>query len=570
MKRKDVTAAGGPSFGRGSWQVVTLLVVLALLVLGCAPSTPRVIICTAPAPRTPGATAATPSVHFITFTSPEEIEEELRLTPTVPGGIRMQVYLTAEAQGELTVVNGCLYIQAIGAPNRQLLIWPPELYALDERGGTVRILDVRSGEELVRVGDRIRVGGGQLVYEHLSDRVRAQMPADCPGPYWAVGLGLERWEPSPTALPAPSPQPSRTPTAQPTVAAERAFAPLTPVPTPAGAPGADLVLLYVHDGDLWRADVSGAHRQRLTTGQPLSQRDRGRGEGCDWGRFSWGCPTHVSPDGRWIVQWAGASGMLLVDVTGGAQGWLPGPISLNVAWSPDGRTLAWSPDPDAPGSSVGVVEVYAYDTERGWVERLFQGDRERWDSLSHLVWSPDGRQIAFTCCLEEILVDGKYQGDVWRDIHALDVARGNTRYLDRIESHLGSGTSLCWTAAGEITTTREEGVASSPVTRPWEARRSPDGVLYAATDPVDPEDRAGQGPSRLTVLRWETREVVWERALDVAVGALRWSPDGSSLLLDDYDPDTPIWRLPSDGMGEPEVVIEAGFLIDVVPQWSAE
>jgi hypothetical protein len=351
-------------------------------------------------------------------------------------------------------------------------------------------------------------------------------------------------------------------------AAERAFAPLTPVPTPAAAPGADLALLYVHDGDLWRADVSGAHRQRLTTGQPLAQRDRGRGEGCDWGGFSWGCPTHISPNGRWIAQWAGGSGMLLVDVTGGAQGWLPGPVSSNVAWSPDGRTLAWSPDPDAPGSPAGVVELYAYDTERGWVERLFQGDRDRWDSLSHLVWSPDGRRIAFTCCLEVILVNGEYKGDALLDVHALDVARGDTRYLDRIESHLGSGTSLCWTVAGGVTITREEGIVCSPVTRPREAWRSPDGALYASWVPADPEDRVGQGASRLTVLRWDTREVVWERALDITVGALRWSPDGAYLLLDDGEPDTLIWRLSADGAGEPKVVIEAGLVIDVVPQWA--
>ncbi|HHX43681.1 MAG TPA: hypothetical protein GX714_06805, partial [Chloroflexi bacterium] len=313
---------------------------------------------------------------------------------------------------------------------------------------------------------------------------------------------------------------------------------------------------------------SGAHRQRLTTGQPLAQRDRGRGEGCDWGGFSWGCPTHISPNGRWIAQWAGGSGMLLVDVTGGAQGWLPGPVSSNVAWSPDGRTLAWSPDPDAPGSPAGVVELYAYDTERGWVERLFQGDRDRWDSLSHLVWSPDGRRIAFTCCLEVILVNGEYKGDALLDVHALDVARGDTRYLDRIESHLGSGTSLCWTVAGGVTITREEGIVCSPVTRPREAWRSPDGALYASWVPADPEDRVGQGASRLTVLRWDTREVVWERALDITVGALRWSPDGAYLLLDDGEPDTLIWRLSADGAGEPKVVIEAGLVIDVVPQWA--
>lgn len=74
-----------------------------------------------------GALVATPSVHFITGASPEEIEEEMRATPTVPGEIRLRTYMTAEALGELTLVNGCLYIQAIDAPNRQLLIRPPEL-----------------------------------------------------------------------------------------------------------------------------------------------------------------------------------------------------------------------------------------------------------------------------------------------------------------------------------------------------------------------------------------------------------------------------------------------------------
>ena len=385
-------------------------------------------------------------------------------------------------------------------------------------GGTVRILDVRSGEELVRVGDRIRIGGGQLMYEHLSERVRARLPADCPGPYWAVGLGVERWDPTPTALPTPSPQPGRTPTIQPTVAAERAFAPLTPVPTPPGAPGADLALLYIHDGDLWRADMSGAHRQRLITGQPLQSRDQRRGEGCDGDRFSWGCPAHVFPDGRWIAQWTGGPGMLLVDVTEGAQGWLPSPVGPEAAWSPDGRTLAWSPDPDVPGSPAGVVEVYAYDTDRGWGERLFQGDRETWVGLSHLVWSPDGRQIAFGCCYEEVFVDGTNQGRALGEVHVPDVAGRDVRDTGQpIEAYVARSTTLCWTVAGGVTTTREEGIACSPVREPWEAWRS---------------------------------------------------PDGAYLLLDDANPDTPIWRLPADGAGELEVVIEAGLLVDVVPQWA--
>ena len=108
----------------------------------------------------------------------------------------------------------------------------------------------------------------------------------------------------------------------------------------------------------------------------------------------------------------------------------------------------------------------------------------------------------------------------------------------------------------------------SPVTRPREAWRSPDGALYASWVPADPEDRVGQGSSPLSILRWDTREVVWERALDITVGALRWSPDGAYLLLDDGEPDTLIWRLSADGAGEPKVVIEAGLVIDVVPQWA--
>ncbi len=353
-------------------------------------------------------------------------------------------------------------------------------------------------------------------------------------------------------------------------AAERAFVPLTPAPTPAAAPGADLALLYVHDGDLWRADVRGEHRQRLTTERPLRTRYRDI-----WGTFSWSHPTHISPDGRWLAQWGeararGTLQMLLVDLAGGVYGWLPGPISPEAAWSLDGRTLAWSPYPDAPGSPAGLTEIFAYDTERGRVERLFQGDREEWRRLGHLVWSPDGRQIAFGCCYEEVFIDGTYQGRTVGEVHVLDVARRDVHDTGQpIESYVARSTSLCWTAAGGVTTTREEGVTCSPMALPGEARRSPDGALYASWVPADAEDRAGPGTSRLTVLRWDTREVAWERTLHVTVGALRWSPDGAYLLLDDGEPDTLIWRLSADGAGEPKVVIEAGLVIDVVPQWAA-
>jgi hypothetical protein len=48
---------------------------------------------------------------------------------------------------------------------------------------------------------------------------------------------------------------------------------------------------------------------------------------------------------------------------------------------------------------------------------------------------------------------------------------------------------------------------------------------------------------------------------------LRWSPDGKFLLLDDdrYQPPSPIWRLSVEGDGAPEMIVERGLLVDIVP-----
>jgi hypothetical protein len=46
-----------------------------------------------------------------------------------------------------------------------------------------------------------------------------------------------------------------------------------------------------------------------------------------------------------------------------------------------------------------------------------------------------------------------------------------------------------------------------------------------------------------------------------------WSPDGTYILLDDSQARSPIWRFPADGTGEPEVVVENGYLLDMVAAW---
>ena len=56
----------------------------------------------------------------------------------------------------------------------------------------------------------------------------------------------------------------------------------------------------------------------------------------------------------------------------------------SVAWSPDGRYLAFAGAIDGPSS-----DIYLYDTENGSVRRLTSGP----DEILKIAWSPDGRWI---------------------------------------------------------------------------------------------------------------------------------------------------------------------------------
>jgi hypothetical protein len=59
--------------------------------------------------------------------------------------------------------------------------------------------------------------------------------------------------------------------------------------------------------------------------------------------------------------------------------------------------------------------------------------------------------------------------------------------------------------------------------------------------------------------------VGWQRELPVGLFPVGWSPDGQFILLDDAAVASPIWRLAADGTGEPEVVVEDGRLVELIP-----
>jgi len=72
-------------------------------------------------------------------------------------------------------------------------------------------------------------------------------------------------------------------------------------------------------------------------------------------------------------------------------------------------------------------------------------------------------------------------------------------------------------------------------------------------------------PSPLIVIDPATGVVAWQRELPVGLFPVGWSPDGQFILLDDAATASPIWRLAADGLGDLEVVVDDGRLLELVP-----
>lgn len=87
-------------------------------------------------------------------------------------------------EGTLTLTEGCLRVQS-DTNEGYTPIWPFE-YGFEVQGGSGSVLG-REGQVLARVGDYIRVGGGEgpLSAEALEEVV-ATGPVRCAGPYWYV------------------------------------------------------------------------------------------------------------------------------------------------------------------------------------------------------------------------------------------------------------------------------------------------------------------------------------------------------------------------------------------------
>jgi len=99
---------------------------------------------------------------------------------------RSATLMTALLVGKLIVKDGCLRVSASEGDRGHLIIWQPD-YFLNSNEGVIEILD-RNGEVVARVGEAIRMGGGEVALtENLKRQLREPLPEQCEGPYWLMG-----------------------------------------------------------------------------------------------------------------------------------------------------------------------------------------------------------------------------------------------------------------------------------------------------------------------------------------------------------------------------------------------
>lgn len=284
--------------------------------------------------------------------------------------------------------------------------------------------------------------------------------------------------------------------------------------------------------------------------------------GDEWRLFTLSHPVRTSPDGRWIAFSQRGPYLFIVDAAAQRP-----PIRLEVpapsavAWAPDSRSLAFTPPYGSPSLTSGLT---TYDLLTGEQETLVASYEE---GIHNLVWSPDGRHIAFACCFEED-EDGLPSTSTGQ-IQRVEVATKEVETVGTARASVAGGVSqLCWTSGGEVRK-EEEVEMTNQVTCSYQHSQitraaSPDGMMRAVVSLSSPDQTL---PDTVIVRDARTEEVIWQRDLGMPVTAVRWSPAGDYLLLDNSEAESPIWRIKADGTEDAEVIVEDGYLLDVLPAY---
>jgi dipeptidyl aminopeptidase/acylaminoacyl peptidase len=335
-------------------------------------------------------------------------------------------------------------------------------------------------------------------------------------------------------------------------------------PTGDQAPLTSVSLLFARHDDLWQADLDGNHERQLTQGGFLKWGMED--EAGDWFQAYLYRPPQAAPNGRYLIHSQTGRDLLLLDLAGdpATPEALPRPGAPRVAWSPDSRYLAYAPDAGLPAHQAGL---YLYDLESGAAQSLLSAAEA--SDVAEIVWSPDGRFLAFACCYAPAEAGENGTAVQQGLIRRLEVATGALETVAETTRSVGGGTArLCWTSDGAVVEERDvapDTTARCSYERPGQIARSRHGRFQATLAPLSPEDHFWRGPSRLSVTHTETGEVQWQLDLEIPATRVFWSPDDRWLFLDSRaQARYPIWRLPAAGDGEPEPIVESGFLLEIM------
>jgi hypothetical protein len=231
------------------------------------------------------------------------------------------------------------------------------------------------------------------------------------------------------------------------------------------------------------------------------------------------------------------------------------------------RNLRWSPD----GTHIAALESDEVCCDGAvWLISLPDGEGEVIGQYTSAAEPPPWGNLAWTPEGSSLLI--KNTGETPATWYTL--ASGETRSLpapaislspdgDVILYDLATDSTLAvgGLEAQETWTLPHDPACGDPLEL-YNWAWSPEGHRLAYVTPCP------DGTSTLYLVDAAREELLWSHVLpDLEAWILRWSPDGKSLLIDDdrYQPPSPIWRLSVEGDGVPEMIVERGLLVDVVP-----
>jgi Tol biopolymer transport system component len=134
-----------------------------------------------------------------------------------------------------------------------------------------------------------------------------------------------------------------------------------------------------------------------------------------------GCNPVLSPDTR-LVAYTRGGHIFVKSADGGPEINVTGDLfSINPAWSPDGKRLAFASAGD------GKSDIYIVNADGSQLTRITNSSTDLAAGRlgSDPIWSPDGRRIAFTVSPEVPLTNANW------DVYVVEIANGRlTRLID--------------------------------------------------------------------------------------------------------------------------------------------